>query len=133
MHYSICRSGIAAALLLGVFAVHADEGVEQSGKARYLERCSVCHGAGGKGDGPFAPMMTSKPANLTLLAKNNKGEFPFGHAYDTVDGRNILLAHGTRDMPIWGKELKRAGLGGETDLRGQLVETLIFLRTIQVP
>ncbi len=35
-------------------------------------------------------------------------------------------------MPMWGKELKDSGLGGATGLRGRLVETLMYLRSIQV-
>lgn len=131
MHKTILMGSLVAALSTATLAARADEGVEQSGKGRFLERCAVCHGASGKGDGPFATMMTSKPADLTQLAKKNNGEFPFGRVYDTVDGRNMLSAHGTKDMPIWGKELKGSGMGGETNLRGQLVETLIYLRTIQ--
>ena len=133
MHRPLLTATVAAALLAGALCARADEGVENSGKGRFDEHCAVCHGVSATGDGPFANMMKTKPADLTRLAKQNKGEFPFGHAYDTIDGRNMLVAHGTRDMPIWGKELKSAGLGGETGLRGQLVETLIYLRSIQVP
>ena len=110
----------------------ADEAVERSGKIRFEQYCAVCHGGGAKGDGPFASLLTKRPADLTILAKQNGGEFPFGRAYDTIDGRNMLSAHGSRDMPIWGKEMKEAGLGGETGLRGRLVETLIYLRSIQI-
>lgn len=126
-------AGFAAISLLATLAVPAMAGdaVEQSGKDRFGQYCAVCHGPGAKGDGPFANLMTTKPADLTILAKNNKGEFPFGHVYDTIDGRNMLTAHGTRDMPIWGHELKDSGLSGETGLRGRLVETIVYLRSIQ--
>lgn len=112
-------------------AVLADEAVEKSGQLRFAQYCAVCHGSGGKGDGPFANLLTSRPADLTQLARKNGGEFPFGRAYDTIDGRNMLTAHGTSDMPIWGKEMNEGGLGGETALRGKLVETLVYLRAIQ--
>lgn len=121
---------------LGIFAVAshaiaADDAVEKSGQARFAQYCAVCHGADAKGNGPFANLMTTKPSDLTALAKNNGGEFPFGRVYDTIDGRNLLAAHGTTDMPIWGRDMKDAGLGGETDLRGRLVETIVYLRSIQ--
>ena len=67
-----------------------------------------------------------------MLAKNHHGEFPFGKVYETIDGRSMLSAHGTTDMPIWGKELKDGGIAGETELRGRLVETVIYLQSIQV-
>jgi mono/diheme cytochrome c family protein len=110
----------------------ADEAVEKSGQIRFEQYCAVCHGVSAKGDGPFANLLTARPADLTTLASRNGGEFPFGRAYDTIDGRNLLTAHGTANMPIWGKEMKDAGLGGETALRGRLVETLVYLRSIQV-
>jgi mono/diheme cytochrome c family protein len=125
---------VASILLIGgsvCSITMADEAVEKSGKIRFEQYCSVCHGVSAKGDGPFAALLTKPPADLTTLAKRNSGEFPFGRAYDTIDGRNMLTAHGSRDMPIWGKEMKEAGLGGETGLRGRLVETLIYLRSIQ--
>jgi len=100
MHHSMATASLAAVLLVSGFTAIADDGVEQSGKGRFLEHCAVCHGPGAKGDGPFANMTKTKPTDLTQLAKQNKGEFPFGHAYDTIDGRNMLVAHGTRDMPI---------------------------------
>jgi L-2-hydroxyglutarate oxidase LhgO len=45
------------------------------------------------------------PADLTVLAKNNNGVFPLAAVYELVDGRaenKTVMAHGTRDMPIWG-------------------------------
>ena len=120
-----------AAATMAMPALAADEAVEKSGQMRFNQYCAVCHGTSAKGDGPFANLMTTRPADLTMLAKNNGGEFPFGRVYDTIDGRNMLNAHGTSDMPIWGREMKDAGLGAETDLRGRLVETIVYLRSIQ--
>lgn len=125
------RVAVMATLTAMAGSVNADDAVEKSGQARFAQYCAVCHGPGAKGDGPFANLMTTKPADLTALAKNNGGEFPFGRVYDTIDGRNMLAAHGTRDMPIWGREMKDDGLGSETDLRGRLVETIVYLRSIQ--
>ncbi len=38
--------------------------------------CAVCHGVDAKGDGPLAPQLKTMPANLTVLARNNKGQLP---------------------------------------------------------
>ena len=121
----------AATLWLALGAAHADEAVEQVGKARFAERCAVCHGANAKGDGPFAALLAKKPPDLTTLAARHQGSFPFDKVYDTVDGRSMPLAHGSRDMPIWGRDIKGKGLGAETEVRGQLLETVIYLRSIQ--
>jgi mono/diheme cytochrome c family protein len=130
-HMQIATTILSVGCLFGE-ASAADAAVENSGKLRFEQYCAVCHGGGAKGDGPFAPLLTKRPADLTTMAQRNGGEFPFGRAYDTIDGRNMLSAHGSGEMPIWGKVMKDAGIGGETALRGRLVETLIYLRSIQV-
>jgi mono/diheme cytochrome c family protein len=35
-----------------------------AGKALFQQNCSTCHGNEGKGDGPAAPALNPKPANL---------------------------------------------------------------------
>jgi mono/diheme cytochrome c family protein len=98
----------------------------QMGRAHYEAKCAVCHGADGKGNGPVANMLTQKPSDLTMMSKNNNGVFPFWTAYD-----------GTREMPVWGKQFYQASRGGsqgisaETIVRGQIMELLIYLRSIQ--
>ena len=47
-------------------------------------------------------MLKVPPPNLTVLAKKNKGVLPFSAVYEIIDGRKTVMAHGTRDMPIWG-------------------------------
>jgi hypothetical protein len=39
-------------------------------------------------------------------AKKNGGVFPFARIFETIEGTHELKAHGTRDMPIWGKEYR---------------------------
>jgi hypothetical protein len=74
------------------------------GKEEYQANCAACHGPGGKGDGPQADMLATKPADLTMLAKKNGGEFPASRVYEIIDGRLEVAAHGSREMPVWGKE-----------------------------
>ena len=104
---------LAATLPLALFlsvAVHAaDPGVVEMGKQRYLDNCAVCHGADGKGGGPFTPMLKSAPSDLTVLSAQNDGDFPFNKVYDTIDGRGMPAAHGTADTPIWGRQWKNLG------------------------
>ena len=72
------------------------------GKAEYLSSCAPCHGTGGKGDGPAGMALKVAPADLTILAKKNNGVFPLNAVYETIDGRQSIESHGTREMPIWG-------------------------------
>ena len=72
------------------------------GKAEYQSSCAPCHGKDGKGNGSVSTGLKVPPAALTVLAKKNNGVFPFNSVYEIIDGRKTVIAHGTRDMPIWG-------------------------------
>lgn len=86
---------------LSVSAVAADK--LDIGKREYDSACAVCHGLTGKGDdGPLKSLLARPVPNLTVLAKNNKGVFPFDKVYQIIDGRQEVAAHGPRNMPIWG-------------------------------
>lgn len=73
-----------------------------AGQVEYRMGCAACHGIDGKGMGPVGALFGTPPANLTILAKRNNGVFPFNSVYEVIDGRKVIVAHGTRDMPIWG-------------------------------
>jgi Cytochrome c len=82
------------------------------GRLEYQASCAACHGADGKGNGPVAAALTTKSSDLTILAKQNNGVFPFGRMYDTIDGRSEFKSHGTREMPIWGFRFSPAPIPG---------------------
>jgi mono/diheme cytochrome c family protein len=74
------------------------------GKSEYDSACAVCHGLTGKGDdGPLKSLLARPVPNLTVLARNNKGVFPFDRVYQIIDGRQEVKAHGPREMPVWGR------------------------------
>lgn len=81
------------------------------GKREYDGQCAVCHGRLGKGDGPYAGIVDTRIADLTTLARRNNGVFPFQRVYEVIDGRQLLKAHGSRDMPVWGS--RYLALAGE--------------------
>ena len=95
----------AAAMILGAATTAAVAGdrLVDVGKSEYDAACAVCHGSKGKGNGPFVEQLASRVPDLTVLARNNKGVFPFDHVYQVIDGRRELKAHGPREMPIWGQ------------------------------
>jgi len=97
-------SSIALGLILAFLSAQsvAEEKVD-IGKREYDSACAVCHGISGKGDdGPLKAMLVKPVPNLTVLAQNNKGVFPFDKVYQIIDGREELKSHGPRDMPVWG-------------------------------
>jgi mono/diheme cytochrome c family protein len=69
----------------------------------FRAHCAPCHGPDGKGEGPVAAVLKPKPANLTILAKNNGGKFPAEQVQKFISGDGPSgAAHGSREMPIWG-------------------------------
>jgi mono/diheme cytochrome c family protein len=112
-------SGLAIILLLGVFCVFGRAAAAQSKSAsqkKYKEliysvrgpdlfhaHCAPCHGSDGKGNGPAAAALKTKPADLTILAKNNGGTFPTERVRKFISGDDpSLSSHGSREMPVWG-------------------------------
>ena len=106
-----------------------DAGID-SGRQRFERNCAICHGLDARGNGPFAELLNVKPPDLTLLSRAQGGDFPFSRIYRRIDGRDLPLAHGTRDMPVWGQHLKREG-GDETFVRGRLFEIMLYLESLQ--
>jgi cytochrome c553 len=61
--------------------------------------CASCHGTTGKGDGPAASALKTRPPDLTSLARQNGGTFPRDRVRDLVTGTaSPIAAHGSRDM-----------------------------------
>jgi mono/diheme cytochrome c family protein len=72
------------------------------GPELFRSYCAPCHGTDAKGAGPAAAALKAKVPDLTLLAKNNRGQFPVAHVRQMIIGDNIVAAHGSREMPMWG-------------------------------
>lgn len=64
--------------------------------------CASCHGADGKGNGPVAPALNAKPSDLTIIAQRNGGVFPATRVRMIIAGDELIIAHGSREMPVWG-------------------------------
>ncbi len=85
------------------FSARASAQDNDLGKLQYQASCAACHGIDAKGNGPVSKELKTSPADLTVLAKNNNGVFPYNMVYQMIDGRNTMVgSHGTREMPIWG-------------------------------
>lgn len=96
---------VLAALMMGAcgFASANDKKVKfDVGKLEYQNSCALCHGKDGRGTGAIVDLLKKAPTDLTMLSKRNNGVFPFAHVYAVIDGREMIKAHGDRDMPAWG-------------------------------
>lgn len=74
-----------------------------TGADLYRQYCSICHGNSGKGDGAAADALRTKPADLTQLTHKYDGKFPELRIMNFIRGDDTLPAHGSRQMPIWGR------------------------------
>jgi len=109
------------------------------GKQEYMEKCAVCHGNAGKGNGPYSPMLRSTPPDMTQLAKQNGGVFPINRMYDMIDGADVP-SHGSRDMPIWGRAYRiQAGeyyadspYSSESFVRARILALVEYINRLQV-
>ncbi|OHC66738.1 MAG: hypothetical protein A3H93_11030 [Rhodocyclales bacterium RIFCSPLOWO2_02_FULL_63_24] len=101
-------AALAAVMIVGsvATAAAAADKLMDVGKFEYEGACAVCHGITGKGNGPFMGQLATRVPDLTVLAANNGGVFPFDRVYQVIDGRQELKAHGTREMPIWGRSFR---------------------------
>jgi hypothetical protein len=111
------------------------EVAKMSGLEMYQQFCASCHGVGGEGDGPVAPLVKIHVPDLTRIAQRDGGEFPAEDVRRTIDGRFERPAHGPRDMPVWGWQFYNSTSLHDADERarvdallGRLVD---YLRSMQ--
>jgi mono/diheme cytochrome c family protein len=139
------RSILAAVLFLG-FACSGpapsragdtadfDPNLADMGSEIYLRRCASCHGVDATGNGPVAASLRIPPADLTRIAARRDGTFPKGEIARFIDGRFETGAHGTREMPVWGKrfgeDIPESSLSEEVS-RGNIATLVDYLISIQ--
>ena len=113
---AITKTVAALARLLGISVVISLSAVG-SGRAQPAEilaegaqdyewYCTACHGGDGAGSGPMAPILVVPPADLTAIARNNGGKFPFWRIYHIVAGDVDVRGHETFQMPRFLKRFR---------------------------
>ena len=82
--------------------------------------------------------MRPSPPNLTLLAKQNGGEFPLEAVVKKIDGREMPRVHGDPWMPVWGTVLSedaasagKSKAAAEEHAQGRVLAITEYLKTIQ--
>jgi mono/diheme cytochrome c family protein len=102
-----------------------------NGKVMYANYCAPCHGADGKGSGPVASSLKSRPTDLTELSKNNKGKFPDTHIVAILEFGSDTPAHGSATMPVWGPILGTMNRTNVQDKQLRISNLTRYLQTIQ--
>ncbi len=117
------------------------------GRGRELGRPGTrrLHGAAGQAGAPTRGTrihcrsgrlgsLRTRPKDLTQIAKENGGTFPFAKIVATIDGTNEVRAHGDPDMPVWGEVFSRSSASAITrraDVRGKLMLITQYVQSIQ--
>ena len=73
------------------------------GQQLFAQNCAICHGAGGKGDGPYAPNLTPRPVDLTgsHLTTHTDGDLYWWVSHG-IAGTGMPSFSGTlTDQDIW--------------------------------
>jgi mono/diheme cytochrome c family protein len=103
-----------------------------TGRDSFDQYCASCHGPRGRGDGPAAPTLKTRPADLTTLALRNGGAYPADRVRNIVMGyTGVTAAHGSSDMPVWGPIFRV--FEGDVRARLRVDNLVIFLETLQAP
>lgn len=102
-----------------------------SGKAMFAEYCASCHGESGTGNGPAASALKKAPADLTKLSVNNGGKFPEAKVSRYIKGDDLVAAHGSRDMPIWGNVFRSMRTADDNVLDLRVYNLANYVKSIQ--
>ena len=99
--------------------------------------CASCHGRDAKGQGPVAAMLKVPPPDLTQIALRNGGHFDSSKVAAFIDGRVDVIAHGRREMPVWGRiydDRNENIMSEETLLSSAMISAIVdYLQSVQLP
>ena len=95
---------IAVFYIFEISEVNANPPPAYEGRRLFVSYCQLCHGVGGKGDGPLAKAMKIEPADLTTTVRSRSDtilrKIITGEGRQTITGRdrhNLL----SEAMPEW--------------------------------
>lgn len=134
------QAGMLAILVAGLVAAfipamgYSQAIDEYSGQETFMRYCAACHGESGTGNGPVAPGLPIVVPDLTTLKARKGSKFPDELLRKIIDGREIVVVHGTRYMPVWGYEfwVEEGADDAAQERVNIIVENLVdYIRSIQ--
>ena len=135
----VARLGLALLILAPVQTLLAQpvDAVE-AGRQQFDDKCAVCHGTRGVGDGVLADGLRQKPADLTRISERNGGTFPTSKTFAKIWGRDdeIISTHDLSEMPafynapVFGHDEEFEDSAGRLSPQ-QIRNIIAYLETIQ--
>ena len=102
-----------------------------SGQEMYKTNCAVCHGTDSKGNGPAAEALKAPATDLTVMAQKNGGNYPALRVAAIIRGEESLVAHGTKDMPIWGDLFWNMSGGHDAEVQQRVSNLNKYIESLQ--
>ena len=108
------------------------------GERLFAAHCAICHGADARGGGGASvPGLSKTPADLTLLARRNGGDFPVAAVAALLESYATGTQTGRRMAPFTGLQSDRrrrvATAEGRITVSRPVAEVIDYLRAKQEP
>lgn len=141
---AVAGAGLALAALLGGCTPEMQEtptvaagtaAPAGTGAGDYARLCASCHGPEGRGDGPAASGLPTRPADLTRIARRAGGTYPRLQVMSRIYG--YTMGSSDTHMPQFGELLEGPtvlydpGDGIRTPTPARLVALQQYLETLQ--
>ena len=104
------------------------------GRVLYLQYCASCHGIAVDGRGPVASVLRTQPTDLRRLGDAPGSPFAAERLARFVDGRAAVVAHGPREMPVWGERFatpEPEDSGRPATIDERIRKIVAYLQTVQ--
>ena len=115
-----------------------DKTARLPGDQLYQNLCAACHDSDGSGNGLASAALGITAPDLTLIAANNGGEFPYIEIERLISNSDSRNPHQNTSMPAWEQQFMyfRTGLSSfqrEAYARNRILELSIYNETKQLP
>lgn len=122
------------ALVVGAAVASAAGAEVEPGRALYTRYCGACHGPQARGDGPVAGSLGQRPPDLSAIARERGGTFPFAEVMRVIDGATEVRSHGVSEMPVWGEVFRPQpgwSIAEHAAAKGKILLITEYLQSIQ--
>jgi mono/diheme cytochrome c family protein len=118
---------VVFAIVAAAFAARTPPRRTVDGRELYVRYCAACHGLQADGNGPLASVLRVAPTDLRRLGERRGRPLPAEPIARFIDGREAVVAHGPRDMPVWGERFHAP----EDVIDPRIKAIVAYLETIQ--